>query len=107
MSNYIFNKTKHCFRDIIVEYVGNAFTKQVPNGVSVVRVLMLAAFLRSSCIRLLYLALQSKMLRSMAGRSQGQSAMTGRFRKTFVLRNHFYAKCHYRGIVAQQHHLVM
>lgn len=60
------------------EVCGKCFSKQAPSGELVARVLMSAAFLRSSCTRLLYLALQSKMLRSMAGRSQGQSAMTGR-----------------------------
>lgn len=53
------------------------FFKQAPSGVWVVHALMLAAFLKSLCTRLPFLALQSKMLRSLAGRSQGQSAMTG------------------------------
>lgn len=60
-------------------------SEQAPNGVLVVHVSMLAAFLRSSCTRLLYSGLQSKMLRSMAGRSQSQSAMTGKSIKTFPI----------------------
>lgn len=60
-------------------------SEQVPNGVLVVHVSMLAAFLRSSCTRLLYSGLQSKMLRSLAGRSQSQSAMTGKSINTFPI----------------------
>lgn len=73
------------FDDFTIVNVFPTFvSKQVPSGVLVVHVLMLAAFLRSSCTRLLYSALQSKMLRSTAGRSQGQSVMTGASIKRFV-----------------------
>lgn len=53
------------------------FSTQVPNGALVVPVLMLGAFLKSSCTRLPFLELQSKMQGSMVGRFQSQFAMTG------------------------------